>query len=74
MYENKLLVIGIILLVVLIILLFSMLYSPAQYKKLSELYHSQKAADDVVYEGINTSKFRRYWFKLTHKGVGHYYG
>jgi uncharacterized membrane protein len=74
LYENWLLLIGIVLLVVLLVLLFNMLYSPGQYRKLSDLYYEQKRADDVVYEGLNSSRFKRVWFKLTNKGVNHYYG
>ncbi len=74
LYENWLLLIGIILAVMLVVMLFSMLYSPSQYRKLSDLYHEQKRADDIVYEGLNSSRFKRVWFKLTNKGVNHYYG
>lgn len=73
MSHQQLIVIGIVILVILIIL-FAMFYSPAQYKQLSELYYNQKEADNTVYEGLATSRFRRFWFKLSNKGVNHYYG
>lgn len=73
MSHQQLIVIGIIALVILIIL-FAMFYSPAQYKQLSELYHTQKDADNIVYEGLATSRFRRFWFKLSNRDVNHYYG
>ena len=65
---------AILVIFVLFVVLFQMLYSQRQYRELSHLYHEQKRADDTVYEGINSSRFRRIWFKLTNKGVNHYYG
>ena len=63
-----------IITVSLLVLVVALLYSHNQYKQLSKLYHEQKEADNTVYEGLATSRFRRFWFKLTNKGVNHYYG
>jgi hypothetical protein len=64
----------VLVLIVLMLVLLMMLYSPSQYRELSRLYHEQIAADDTVYEGINSGRFKRVWFKITTKNNSHYYG
>jgi len=71
---DPMLYIGLTIILVLVIVLFSMLYSPTQYRELKKLFHEQRAADDVVYEGLRHSNVaEKLLFRWTTKDVEHYY-
>lgn len=71
---DPMLLIGLAIILVLMFVLLLILYSPAQYRELKKLFLEQKAADDVVYEGLRHSNVaEKLLFRWTTKDVEHYY-